>query len=301
MSDKKKSAPKAEKNPKKAEKIKPETAIVKDSFWAIRQEPSPQISLLLTIAPIVIVFIIWFLLTYGNGHTVESRMVHPSILPSPMEMFNAIKTLLSPEKHLDEGIKVSLLRIGQGFLIALLIAFPLGILMGTFSKINKFFSPLIIVGSYIPIPTLLPLTMAWLGLGEEQKVGFLAIASFVFLLPAFVKAIDDVDDVFFNTGYTLGANKWQLLTKIIVPIAMPKLYDAMRAGFGVGFTWIIVAEMNGATSGLGYMLKQAQTRGGMDNAPIVYLLLIVIVLLAFGFDWLWREGSKLLFPYKEAR
>ena len=274
-------------------------AKTKGSFFVIRQEPSTMSSILLVSIPIFIVLVLWFLLT--NGESIEARIINPAILPSPLEMLNAIPSLLSPQRKLLDGIFISLFRIIQGFTIALVIAFPLGILMGTFSKINKMFSSLIIVGSYVPIPTLLPLTMAAFGIGEEQKIGFLAIASFVFLLPAFVKTIDDIDDIFLNTAYTLGTSKWQLVTKILVPIAMPKIYDSMRTGFGIGFTWIIVAEMIGAESGLGFILKQAQTRGGTDNTPIMYLVLLVIILLAFVIDAIWKYFYKQFFPYKENR
>lgn len=270
-------------------------------LFAIRDDVSPLQSVLFVCGFLFIILLVWFLLTRGDGQTIESRMIHPSILPSPMEIVKAVPTILKPERKLAESAVISIQRIAEGFVIALIIALPLGIAMGTFSRINTFFSPIILVGSYIPIPTILPLTMAWLGIGEEQKVGFLAIASFVFLLPAFVKAIDDIDDVYLNTAYTLGLNKIQLITRVIIPIALPKLYDAMRRGFGVGFTWIIVAEMIGADSGLGYILRQAQSRGGIDNTPIVYLILIVIVLLAFVIDMIWKIGSKQLFPYKEER
>lgn len=270
-----------------------------DSIFVIRQNPSATDSLLLISIPIAIVIFLWFLLTQGDS--IETRIINPAILPSPLEIFNAIPSLLSPQRKLLDGIFISLWRIVQGFTIALVIAFPLGVLMGTFSKVNKMFSSLIVVGSYIPIPTLVPLTMAAFGIGEEQKVGFLAIASFVFLLPAFVNSINDIDDIFLNTAYTLGTSKWQLIKRILVPIAMPKIYDSMRAGFGVGFTWIIVAEMIGAESGLGFILKQAQTRGGTDNTPIMYLVLLVIVLLAFVIDATWKYFYKQFFPYKENR
>jgi len=266
------------------------------SLFFIRQEPSSKLSVLLIAIPIAVVIIIWFFMTNG---AVENRFINPAILPSPIEMINSIPSLLSPERKLFEGIGISIWRITQGFFIAIAIALPLGILMGTFSKINKLFSSLILVGSYIPIPALIPLTMVAFGIGEEQKIGFLAIAIFVFLLPAFVKAIEDVDDIFLNTAYTLGSNKWQLISKIIVPIALPKLYDSMRAGFGIGFTWIIMAEMIGATSGLGYILGNAQKRGGTDSTPIMYLVLVVIIILAFVIDYLWKFFYKQFFPYKE--
>lgn len=260
----------------------------------IRGDVSPAQSLLLMMIPLALCLLLWFSVTAGP---VERRAVSPLILPSPVEMAQGIPKLFSPERKLFLGIYTSFRRIFWGFIMALALAFPLGILMGAFTKVNVALSPLMIIGSYIPVPTLVPLTLAWLGTGEEQKIGFLGIASFVYLLPAIVKAISDVDNVFLNTGYTLGARKLHIISKIMVPIAMPKIYDSMRAGFGVGFTWIIVAEMIGADSGLGYILKNAQSRG--SDMSIVYLTLLVIMVLAFLIDYLWRLGYKHLFKYKE--
>ncbi len=268
-------------------------------IFAIRDEISPAASIILPIIFIILVFIFWFFITKGSDGSIESRAIHPSILPSPKEMLDAVPSLFKPEKKLFESIEISLIRITQGFFIALVIALPLGILMGTFGRINKFFSPLVLIGAYLPIPTILPLTMAGLGIGEEQKVGFLAIASFVFLLPAIVTAVTNIDDVYLNTGYTLGATKLQVIARIIIPAALPAIFDSLRMGFGVGFTWIIMAEIVGAESGLGFILRQAQSRGGLDNSAIVYLILFVIILLAFIIDGIWRFLYRQFFPYKE--
>lgn len=268
------------------------------SFWGIRDEVSPMEALMFALIPIGLVFLIWVFFTAGPP---EKRVVSMAILPSPGDIFGVIPKLFSPEKRLLDSIVVSLMRIAVGFFIASCIALPLGILMGAFCRIEKMFTSLILVGSYLPIPTIVPLTVFWFGTGEEQKIGFLAIASFVYLLPAVVTAVNDVDDIFINTGYTTGASKWQIVRKILIPVAMPKIYDSLRMGFGVGFTWIIMAEMIGADSGLGYLLRQAQTRGGVDNTPLVFAILILIILMAFVMDYLWKFFYRQFFPYKEER
>lgn len=267
-------------------------------FFGIRDEVEGKHALMFALIPLVLVFILWFIVTSGER---SSRIMPAAILPSPMDLVNVIPKLFSPEKKLGEGIFMSMQRIVVGFSIAAVVAMPLGILMGAFIRIEKMFSTVLLVGAYLPIPTIVPLTMAWCGVGEEQKICFLAIASFVYLLPAVVNAVNDVDDIFINTGYTTGATKWQIVTKIIIPVAAPKIFDALRMGFGVGFTWIIMAEMIGADTGIGYLLRQAQSRGGIDNTPMVFALLILIILIAFVVDFIWKFAYNQIFRYKEGK
>jgi ABC-type nitrate/sulfonate/bicarbonate transport system permease component len=278
------------------ENRKPDIRDFLNKVFAIRDDVHPLTAAVLFLMPLFIVIVIWTIITWLPP---EQRKISSYILPSPMEFLQYIPKILLPEKKLGIGIATSLLRIMGGFLIATACALPLGILMGSFSRFRAALHSLIVIGSYIPIPTLLPLTIVWLDTGETQKVGFLAIACFVYLLPAIVKALDNVDDVFLNTGYTLGADKWQVVWKILIPIALPDIYNSLRMGFGVGFTWIIVAEMINAESGLGYIMRNAQTRGA-DNT-IVYMVLLIIVLLAFIIDRIWETGYRLIFRYKEAR
>lgn len=265
-------------------------------IFAIRDEISPLTSFILALIPILILIIVWTIITWGVP---ERRLIPVSILPSPIEFLDAVPKILSPQKKLFEGIYMSLRRISIGFLIATAVALPLGILMGAFSKFKAAFNSIIIVGSYLPIPTLIPLTLVWFGIGEAQITGFLTIACFVYLLPAFVKAIDNVDDVFLQTAYTLGAKTNDIIFRILLPIALPEIYNTLRLGFGVGFTWIIMAEMIGTESGLGFILKNAQSRGA--DSAIVYIVLAIIILLAFLIDKIWATGYSLIFRYKEAR
>ncbi len=267
-----------------------------DSVFAVRKDVHALTAFLLGLIPIIVVFIIWIIITWNfpNG-----RIMSPIILPGPSDILASLPKMFLPQMRLAQGICSSLMRITFGFFIALAIAFPLGVLMGSFSKFRATFSSIIVIGSYLPIPTLVPLTLVWFDMGEPQMIGFLTIASFVYLLPAIVKALEEVDDVFLNTAYTLGANTWHIVWKILIPISLPAIYNSLRMGYGVGFTWIIMAEMIGSDKGLGYILKNAQSRGA--NPAVVYITLGIIILIAFMIDKLWSTGYRLLFRYKEAR
>lgn len=229
---------------------------------------------------------------------VQTRWFSPTILPSPGDVVRSFHSLWH-ERGLLQNVKISFFRVGIGFFVAFLFAFPLGILMGTFSKIRAMFSPLVVFGGYLPIPALVPLSMALFGLTETQKVMFLALGFVIYLLPIFVKAIESVDNVYLQTAYTLGANRFQVMTKVLLGIAWPDIFDAMRMGFGVGWGYIILAEMvDMGNGGVGASILISQRRGPIAH---VYLILVAIVSLAFVTDKLWQVAGEYLFPYRSLK
>ena len=246
----------------------------------------------LGLLPIIALLLGWIWLTTGSA---ENRMVSPLILPSPLEVVRSFHSLWF-EAELSRSIVASGGRVLGGFLVAVVVALPLGILMGSFSRIQALFDPLVVFGAYLPIPTLVPLTMSLFGIDEMQKIMFLAIAFLVFLLPMFARALREVDDIYLRTAETLGASKSQMVRHVLVGIAAPKMYDAMRLCFGIGWTYIVLAEMVAADRGLGHIIIIAQRRGPREH---IYLVLVVIVLLAYVTDKIWVQVGKLLFPYRE--
>ncbi|HOY65683.1 MAG TPA: ABC transporter permease subunit [Candidatus Ozemobacteraceae bacterium] len=229
---------------------------------------------------------------------VETRLLTNQILPSPMEVLRSLKSLWS-ERKLASNVFASFLRVAEGFGVALAIGFPLGLLMGSFSRIKAMFSPIMVFSGYLPIPALVPLFMSLFGTTELQKVMFLAFAFGIYLLPLIVRAIEEVDNVYLLTAYTLGATKWQTVRHVLLAIAMPNIYDAMRMGFGVGWGYIILAEMvDMGSGGLGALILGSQRIGPKEH---IYLVLLVIVVLAFITDKLWEYGGDVLFPYRRLK
>lgn len=261
-------------------------------FLQIREAVSLPARIVLGAIPIIVLLGAWMAATAGGA---EERLLSPLILPSPIEVVHSIKSLWF-EAELSRSVLASASRVVGGFVVALVIAFPLGVLMGSFSKIRALFDPLTIFGSYLPIPTLVPLSMSLFGIGERQKIMFLALAFIVFLLPMIVRAISEVDDVYLQTAQTLGASRWQLVRHILLGVSMAKIFDAMRLGFGIGWTYIILAEMVAADRGLGWIVIIAQRRGPREH---IYLVLVVIVLIAFITDKLWKKAGEFLFPHQE--
>jgi len=260
----------------------------------IRENVGTPFKILLGVIPIVLIFAVWILATGGQA---EDRLISPTILPSPGEVLRSFHSLWF-EAELSRSIVASALRVLVGFGIGCLFALPLGILMGAFTKIRALLDPVMVFLGYLPIPALVPLTMSLFGVDELQKMMFLALAFFIYLMPLLVRTVDDVDNVFLQTAYTLGASRWQALRQVLLPVALPRIVHAMRVGFGVGWTYIILAEMVAAERGLGQIIIIAQRRGPREH---IYLVLVVIVLIAYLTDKLWVRLGRSLFPYQEAK
>jgi len=278
-------------------------------FLQIR-EPLPRpLAWALGLIPIVALCGLWWFLTRPRAldkqgaEIVESRILSPVILPSPSETVRALRPLWF-EWELSRSAACSLARVCGGYALAVALALPLGILMGAFTKINAMFNPLAVVGAYLPLPAVGVLMLPWAAVVasllkadslEVHKYIFLAVVTFVVLLPQIVVAIESVDEVYLNTAYTQGASRWHAVMKVLVPVALPDMFHALRTSFAVGWTYIILAEIIAAERGLGHLIWLAQRRGEMQYC---YLVVVVIMLIGYGFDRLWCRVGRWLLPYQ---
>jgi len=243
--------------------------------------------------PIVLLLGLWWFFTRG---AVEERAISPTILPSPLEVLNSVPDLF--RRDLFHHALASLKRIGLSYLLTLVIVFPMGVLMGSFGSFRSMFTPLSTASGYIPIATLVPLTLSWFGTGELQKIMFLAIAFGIYLLPLIVAAIDHVSDVYVRTAFTLGASRLQIVYRVLIPIAMPEIWHGMRLAFGVGWTYLVLTEVIVMESGLGYLIQVSFRRGPREH---IYLVILMITLIAWLADLLWDRAGRWLFRYKGYR
>ena len=267
------------------------TAVVRLTHLRVRKEISNQAGFGLTAGFVGLLLLTWWLLTAGGS--IEERVLAPLILPSPIEVLQAF-----PALHFEQGLVrsalTSFLRVSLGFTLAALVAVPLGVYMATFPSIAAFFRPLALIGAYVPIVVFIPLTLAWFGLSETQKVGFLFIGCFVALLPMVIKDIAAVPAAYLDVAVTKGATQWQLVRHVLFPVAQANIWDHLRGVYGVGWGWIILAEVVNAEQGLGYLISISERRG---HTASIFAIIIVIVLIAVACDQLWRLGGRLLFPY----
>ena len=149
--------------------------------------------------------------------------------------------------HLEQGLVrsalTSWLRVTTGFLAGGHCGGAAGGLHGDLSPVAAFFRPLALAGAYVPIVVFIPLSLTWFGTGETQKIGFLFIGCFVALLPLVIKDIADVPSAFLDVAVTKGASQWQLVRHVLFPVAQANIWDHLRGVYGVGWGWIIMAEV----------------------------------------------------------
>jgi NitT/TauT family transport system permease protein len=268
------------------------TAVVRWARLGVRKDLPGHKGLLLTVAFVGLVLVAWWWLT--RGETVEQRVLVPLILPSPVEVLRAF-----PRLHFDQGLVrsaiTSFVRVTEGFVLAAIVAVPLGVYMATFPGVAAFFRPLALIGAYVPIVVFIPLTLAWFGMTEMQKVGFLFIGCFVALLPLVIKAIASVPAAYLDVAVTKGASQWQLVSQVLFPVAQADIWDHLRGVYGVGWGWIILAEVVNAQQGLGYLISISERRG---HTASIFAVIIVIVLIAIACDQAWRWTGRWLFPYR---
>ncbi len=268
------------------------TIVVRVARLRVRGQLSYARSLALTALFVVVILALWWFLTRGAP---SERIVQQLILPSPLEVLKAFKPL-HVEQGLVRSILSSWLRVTTGFTLAAIVAIPLGVYMATFPSVAAFFRPLALTGAYVPIVVFIPLTMTWFGIGESQKVGFLFIGCFVALLPLVIKDIADVPAAFLDVAVTKGASQWQLVRHVLFPVAQGNIWDHLRGVYGIGWGWIIMAEVFVRPPyGLGGLIEVSTRRSHTDA---VFAVIIVIVLIAVACDQLWRLGGELLFPYR---
>lgn len=253
------------------------------------RQPLPRRTALLVsfIAPILLLAV-WCALTYGN-------LVSPDTLPTPTEVIKGILQLFI-EQNLANSIWISSRRIGIAFLIAAAVALPLGVLMGAFEPVNRFFEPIMAPLRYMPISAFIPLLIWYFGIYETEKIVFLFIGVFVYLLPVVVTAIHDVPEELVQTARTLGASKFQVIYSVLVPSALPEIFDSFRVMNAILWTYVILAEAVNPEGGLGYMVELARTH---QKVSWSFAGLIVIGGIGLITDFILRAISSLLFRWRE--
>jgi NitT/TauT family transport system permease protein len=253
------------------------------------REPIPKsLYVLLALSSFGFFLIIWSILTYG-------RFVDPLFLPSPGRVFQAGVDLFS-ELGFTTDILNSVYRVMMGFVMAAIIGVPLGLIMGTFKVAEAFTEPVVGFIRYMPASAFIPLFILWLGIGDIEKIAIIFVGSFFQLVLMVAVVAKNVHKDMLETAYTLGARRFQVIRKVLLPASLPGIVDTLRIIVGWAWTYIIVAELVASASGIGYMIISSQRMLRTGNIIFGILTIGMLGLITdFFFKWLYNK----LFPWVE--
>jgi ABC-type nitrate/sulfonate/bicarbonate transport system permease component len=168
--------------------------------------------------------------------------------------------------------------------------------MGTFPAVKHFCAPILDPMRFLPISALVPLFIVWFGIDDLQKIMFLFVGTVVYMLPLVVEAVENVEEVYLQTATTLGASKWQLIWRVLIPGSLPAIGEALRVMNGIGWTYVILAEVINAHYGLGALITVAGKRSHVDQ---IFALVLVILSIGVVTDQFLRLVNKQLFDWNE--
>jgi ABC-type nitrate/sulfonate/bicarbonate transport system permease component len=201
-------------------------------------------------------------------------------LPPPQNVASTFMRLMSNGMLVDATL-ASMQRIALAALATVAIGVPLGVLMGAAPKINAVFSPIVDPFRSAPIVAFLPLFVMWLGIDELMKVSFLVAGAIVYLIPMVRDAIRSVPSQYLVSAQDIGAKPMEAVVKVLVPLALPRIVDAIIVSVSLMWTYITVAEYVNAGSGLGQLIQNARRFSAMDQVFVGILTIVVVALLTY--------------------
>jgi NitT/TauT family transport system permease protein len=219
----------------------------------------------------------------------------PILLPGPGAVARAWVEMFG-ELGFARDVGWSAFRVIGGFILAAVIAVPLGVFMGTFEIVRAFFEPPINAIRYMPASAFIPLLILLQGLGEDEKLTVIWIGVFFPLVLMVVDTAHRVPIEMLHTAYTLGASRWTVLRKVLLPAMLPDVVDALRITMGWAWTYLIVAELVAATAGIGYFILVAQRYLRSDR---IIAAILTIGALGLVTDLLFGLVHRYAFPYVE--
>lgn len=227
--------------------------------------------------------------------------VNPTYLPAPHEVVRAFYTAfktpprLQDEPWLHQSLGRSIRTIFLGFFFSSLVGVPLGILSGTYRFFARLQEPFIEFFRYLPAPAFGALCVAILGIDDAPKIAIIFIGTFFQQVLVIANSVRKVDPALIEAAQTLGASRWNLLGRVVIPAAITDIYTDMRILLGWAWTYLIVAEVVGTMSGITLFINQQARYRNFDN---VYAAIAMIGIIGLATDMLLAWLGTVLFPWK---
>ena len=219
-------------------------------------------------------------------------------LPTYQKIFNgAYSIFIDNSERLMYDIFISVSRVAIGFIAAVIVSLPLGILIGSFSLFEAIFQPLIEFCRYIPVPALIPVLMAIFGIGEQAKIMLIFVGTFVQLTLMISDNISRVSMNYLHAAESMGATTIENIRLVIFPAASAEIFDSMRICHGWAWTYVVVAELIATNDGLGIRIMKLAR---FIQMPKVFFYIFILGLVGLVLDMLFRKLKARLFSWAES-
>ena len=234
----------------------------------------------------VLFFGAWALATFGG-------LVDGMFLKDPLYTLR-IGWDLFAEFNFIRDVGVTIWRVVGGFILAAIVAVPLGILMGAFKAVEAFFEPFVSFARYLPASAFIPLLILWAGVGETQKLLVIFIGSVFQVILMVAVIVGSTRKDLIEAAYTLGADSGGIVRRVMLPGAAPQIAECLRLVLGWAWTYVIVAELVGSSSGIGHMIMDSQRL--LDTGQMIFGIFCIGVIglvSDLAFKWL----NQKLYPW----
>jgi NitT/TauT family transport system permease protein len=231
----------------------------------------------------------WSFATFGG-------FVSKTFLADPAAMLREGYELFA--KHgFAKDVGITVWRVLGGFVLAAVLGVPLGIAMGAFKPIEAFFEPFVSFARYLPASAFIPLLILWAGIGEAQKLLVIFIGVFFQIVLMVAVIVGSTRRDLVEAAYTLGAGPRGIVQRVLLPSAAPQIAETLRLVLGWAWTYVIVAELIGASSGIGHMITDSQA---LLNTGQIIFGIIMIGLIGLVSDFAFKAANQKLFPWSLA-
>ncbi len=232
---------------------------------------------------VIVVLLIW--------QASSTWLVDPMFLPTPLAVLSGAGQMIS-DGTMQQSILISMMRILSGWIIGSAIAIPIGLAVGISPIARSLVDPFIHFFRFVPAIALVTLFIVWFGVGEMSKIILIAYATAFIVMVNTASGVASVSQDKLNAARCLGASRWQVFFRVMIPATLPSIYVGMRLSLASSFLVIAAAEMLAADAGLGYIIWTARLYFQVDW---MFAAIIVLGLLGFVTDRLWRLLGRTVF------
>jgi len=260
------------------------------SAWAVRGELRGRTALLLACVGFGLPFALWVM-------TTVFAWADPVFMPSPWQVVAQLSDWYR-EGDLLADIMVSVGRVLGGFVVAAAVALPLGVMIATFAPVRALLEPLTEFTRYLPAVAFIPLIMLWVGIEESAKVAVIWVGVFFQMVLMIAEDVARVPNAPIEAARTMGATNGEIVKHVLIPAARPAMLTTLRSCMCLAWTYLVVAELVAANSGLGFSILKAQRFLQTDK---IFAGILLIGLIGLGTDQAFRWLHKRAFPWYHLR